>query len=196
MLVPSEKQVRAQLRLRGIAPFSARHSAASPLTQSGGLSYGRSVGLRRRAVARVVAKALVLAGVAGCGSAGAHTALSLRAAEDLRPQAVDLRLDAGSASAHHGIVAPSPKHHTFDVRINAPARLNVTVWLRTTYGTWLGVTTSTKNSQGCRTARSQEHCLIRFPILEAQPAGRWTVLASKRSGPAAIVRITITFARA
>jgi len=121
---------------------------------------------------------------------------SLRAAEDLRPQVVELRLDAGSASAHHGIAAPSPKHHTFDVRISAPARLNVAVWLRTSYGTVLGVTTTTKNRQGCQPFQSQEHCVFRFPILEAQPAGRWTVFASKRSGPAAFVRITVTFARA
>src|SRR5579875_1588625 len=136
------------------------------------------------------------AAVAGCGSAGAHTVPSLRAAEDLRPQVVELRLDAGSASAHHGIAAPAPKHHTFDVRISAPARLNVAVWLRTSYGTVLGVTTTTKNRQGCRLFRSKEHCLFRFPILEAQPAGRWRVFASKRTGPAAIVRIRVTFARA
>lgn len=121
---------------------------------------------------------------------------SLRAAGDLRPQAVNLRLHSGSASAHHGVVAPSPKHHTFDVRIIAPALLNVAVWLRTSYGTVLSVTPTTKNRQGCRPVRSQERCLFRFPILEAQPAGQWTVFASKRRGPAAIVRITVTFARA
>ena len=165
------------------------------LAQSASLSYRYSIRVRGRAVAIVAVGALVLAGVAGCVSAGAHTVPSVRAGEDMRPQVVDLRLDAGSASAHHGIVAPSPKHHTFDVRISAPARLDVAVWLRTSYGTVLGVTT-TKNRQGCRPSRSQEHCLFRFPILEAQPAGRWTVFASKRSGPAAIVRITVTFARA
>lgn len=41
----------------------------------------------------------------------------------------------------------------------------------------------------------QDLCFERFPFLPAQRAGTWTVVASKQRGPAATVRVSVTFAR-
>jgi hypothetical protein len=52
---------------------------------------------------------------------------------------------------------------------------------------------STHDTGSCQAHGARSTCLSHLPILEAQLAGRWTVIATKRSGPAATVRIAITF---
>jgi hypothetical protein len=91
-----------------------------------------------------------------------------------------LRLPAGPVAAQFTIHAPAPPSHTFTVRIVAPHHADVAVWLQTWYGQRLDVLASTHNRASCRAAAEQTVCLLRFPRLEAQRAGTWTVHAAKR----------------
>jgi hypothetical protein len=104
-----------------------------------------------------------------------------------------LRLPAGPAAAQFAIHALAPPSHTFTVRIVAPSHADVAVWLQTWYGQRLDVLTSTHDRASCRAAADQTVCLLRFPRLEAQRAGTWTVHAAKRSPRPVVVEITVTF---
>jgi hypothetical protein len=105
-----------------------------------------------------------------------------------------LHLAAGPAAAQFAIRAPAPPSHTFTVRILAPRHADLAVWLQTWYGQRLDVIgSSTHDRASCRIAADQTVCLLRFPRLEAQRAGIWTVHAAKRSPRPAVVQITVTF---
>jgi hypothetical protein len=77
--------------------------------------------------------------------------------------------------------------------VTAPFAADVSVHIHTWYGVDLGVLDSTHDSAWCTTRAGRLTCLTHLPILEAQLAGRWTVIATKRSGPAATVTIAIIF---
>jgi hypothetical protein len=96
-------------------------------------------------------------------------------------------------AAQFAIRAPAPPSHTFTVRILAPRHADVAVWLQTWYGQRLDVLGSTHDRASCQAAAEQTVCLLRFPRLEAQRAGTWTVHAAKRSPRPAVVQITVTF---
>ncbi len=103
-------------------------------------------------------------------------------------------LPAGRSLAQYRITAPSPAKYGFDVTVIAPASADVGVSIRTWYGAiFPSILTSMHDPGSCRTRGSQDMCFERFPRLEAQRAGTWTVVASKRSGPAATVRVAIVF---
>jgi hypothetical protein len=112
-----------------------------------------------------------------------------------RPQASSLVLAAGRSSARYRITAPPPAQYAFTVTVAAPASVDVAVTISTWYGALLSILGSTHQPGSCRHQGTQHACLERFPFLPAQLAGTWTVVASKRLGPAATVRITVTFAR-
>jgi hypothetical protein len=113
-----------------------------------------------------------------------------------RPQTASLVLQAERSSAQYRITAPSPAKYEFDVTITAPASANVSVNAYTWYGAVLGILTSTRDLQdGCKRRGSQAVCFERFPLLPAQRAGIWTIVASKQAGAAAKVRVAITFGK-
>jgi len=113
------------------------------------------------------------------------------------PQAATFVLAAGRSSGQHQITAPSPAIYEFDVTVSAPVSANVSLNARTSSGVMLGLVSSTRDYQdySCKRHGSQNHCLAHFPVLPAQQGGRWTLLVSKRSNPAATVRVVITFAK-
>jgi len=113
-----------------------------------------------------------------------------------RAQRATLHLARGKSSARFAITALAPPTHTFDVRVGAPAAADVGVRIRTWYGVPLRILNSTHNPDRCRSAGGRSSCYVPFPLLEAQRAGRWTVIASKRSRHPADVAITITFSQA
>ncbi len=165
----------------------------------------RSPFARRRPAGRVTMR---LAATAVCVAAGlAATACTggapgvpdhgRRTASAIgQPQVASLVLAAGASSAQYRITAPSPAQYGFDVTVTAPASADVSVNARTWYGATLGILVSTRDLRGsCTPKSSQDVCFERFPLLPAQRAGSWTIVATKRSVPAAVVRIAITFAR-
>jgi hypothetical protein len=79
------------------------------------------------------------------------------------------------------------------VRVSAPAATDVGVRIRTFYGTDLHVVGSTLRGDSCNTKQGQMACVFRFPALEAQRAGRWTVIVMKTSRPPASVAVKVTF---
>jgi hypothetical protein len=111
-----------------------------------------------------------------------------------QPQAANLALPAGPSSAQYRITAPSPAQYGFDVTVTAPASADVSVNARTWYGATLGILTSTRDlGESCTRRSAQDVCFERFPLLPAQRAGTWTIVAAKRSMPTATVRVEITF---
>jgi len=113
-----------------------------------------------------------------------------------QPQAARLVLSAGRSSAQYRITAPSPAKYAFDVSVTAPVSATVSVIIRTWYGAiFSSILTSTHDRGVCRRRGSRDICFERFPLLEAQRAGTWTVIASKRSEPPATVRVVVTFAK-
>jgi len=144
---------------------------------------------------------LLLAGTVGCTRQAPtppttpSTAITPATTARTQPNGVPrrLRLPAGPVAAQFAIRAPAPPSHTFTVRILAPRQADVAVWLQTWYGQRLDVLGSTHDRGSCRAAAEQIVCLLRFPRLEAQRAGIWTVHAAKRSPQPAVVQITVTF---
>jgi hypothetical protein len=113
-----------------------------------------------------------------------------------RPQAANLALSSGHSSAQYMITAPDPARYGFDVSITAPASSDVAVSIHTWYGAdFPSILTSSHQSGVCRLTGPEDICFELFPFLPAQRAGAWTVVAAKQSGPAATVRIVITFAK-
>ena len=150
----------------------------------------------------VAALLLVLVGTVGCthqdrplGSTPTTATTPPTATARVQPNGMArrLRLPAGPVAAQFAVHAPAPPSHTFTVRIVAPHHADIAVWLQTWYGQRLDVLTSTHDRAWCRAAAEQTVCLLRFPRLEAQRAGTWTMHAAKRSPRPAVVEITVTF---
>jgi hypothetical protein len=113
-----------------------------------------------------------------------------------RPQAASLSLSAGRSSVQYWITAPDPARYAFDVTVTAPASVNVGVSIRTWYGAiFPSILDSSHDASACQLRGSEDVCFEMFPVLPAQHAGRWTVVAAKPSGPAATIRIAITFVK-
>jgi hypothetical protein len=113
-----------------------------------------------------------------------------------RRQAANLALPRGRSSAQYVITAPDPARYGFDVSLTAPDSINVAVRIQTWYGAvFPSILSSSHQSDVCRLRGSQDICFELFPLLPAQRAGAWTVIAAKQSGPATTVRIAITFAK-
>jgi len=111
-----------------------------------------------------------------------------------KPQAANLAMSAGRSSAQYGITAPDPARYAFDLAVTAPVSVDVGLSIRTWYGAILpSILDSSHDAGWCQAHGSEDVCFERFPFLPAQRAGHWTVVAAKRSGPAATVRIAITF---
>jgi hypothetical protein len=72
----------------------------------------------------------------------------------------------------------------------------VAVSIHTWYGAvFPSILGSSHQSGACGLRGPEDICFELFPVLPAQRAGAWTVVAAKQSGPAATVRIVITFAK-
>jgi hypothetical protein len=152
---------------------------------------------------RLVAAAAGTLIVLGCSdSSGAPEAASpeTRApASSDRPETVpsdtpeadiELRLDAGSSSAQGHFDAPDPRTHTQTIEVTVdPAQSPVVIDFTTTTGSTLHVLGPERYD--CSPADDWIRCIVRFPILEAQRSGRWTVTASKADGPAAAVAVRV-----
>ena len=141
--------------------------------------------------------AIASAGCTGGNSTGHHKPEHARTASVVgRPQTANLVMARGHATAQYVITAPDPARYVFDVAVTARASTNVAVKIRTWYGAvFPSILISSHQSDACRLKGSRDVCLEHFPVLPAQRAGAWTVIATKPSGPATTVRITITFAK-
>ena len=113
-----------------------------------------------------------------------------------KPQAASLSMSAGRSSVQYRIIAPDPARYAFDVTVTAPVSVDVGVSIRTWYGAILpSILDSSHDAGSCQARGSEDVCFERFPFLPAQRAGRWTVVVAKPSGPAATIRIAITFVK-
>jgi len=157
-----------------------------------------------RSWAALTISCLLALAVAGCtnGARNHRDALTPSAspagtfADPGRPQAANLRLSAGRSSSQYQITAPSPAQYGFTVTATAPASAEISISISTWYGAMLpSILDSTHDPAWCRKRGSQDACFELFPLLPAQRAGSWTVVASKRSEAAAVVHVAIMFAK-
>jgi len=141
--------------------------------------------------------AIVIAACTGSTSTGQHQREYAGTASVIgTPQAANLALSPGRSSAQYVITAPDPARYGFDVRVAAPASIDVAVSIHTWYGAvFPSILSSSRQPGVCTLTGSEDICYELFPFLPAQRAGAWTVVAAKQSGPAATVRIVITFAK-
>jgi hypothetical protein len=155
--------------------------------------------VRRTLACLAMCSMLAIAGTActGSTSTGNHEREHAGTASVIgRPQAANLAMSTGHSSAQYVITAPDPARYGFDVSVTAPASIDVAVSIRTWYGAvFPSILTSSHQPGACRLTGSEDICSELFPFLPAQRAGAWTVVAAKQSGPAATVRIVITFAK-
>ncbi|MGH3258178.1 MAG: hypothetical protein ACRDOU_22765 [Streptosporangiaceae bacterium] len=154
----------------------------------------------RRGLTGVAVGGLLALSAAACTGGGAtgHSAGNTASPAGFigKPQAASLSLPAGRSTVQYGITAPDPARYAFDVAVTAPVSANVGVSIRTWYGAILpSILDSSHDAGSCQAHGSQDVCFEMFPFLPAQRAGRWTVIAAKRSGPAATIRIVITFVK-
>jgi hypothetical protein len=141
--------------------------------------------------------AIVSAACTGSNNSGEHGRQHTPAASVIgKPQAANLAMSSGRSSARYVITAPDPARYAFDVSVSAPASIDVAVRIDTWYGAeFPSILVSSHQSDSCKLSGSKDVCFERFPLLPAQRAGAWTVVAAKPSGPATTVHVAITFAK-
>jgi hypothetical protein len=141
--------------------------------------------------------AIASAACTGSTSAGTHQREQAGTTSVIgRPQAANLAMSTGRSSAQYVITAPDPARYGFDVSVEAPASIDAAVSIHTWYGAvFPSILSSSRQPDVCRLRGSEDICFELFPLLPAQRAGAWTVVAAKQSGPAATVRIVITFTK-
>ena len=154
----------------------------------------------RRGLAGTAVGVLLALCAAACTGGGATGHLAGSTASPVgsvgRPQAASLLMSVGRSSVQYGITAPDPARYAFDVAVTAPVSVDVGVSIRTWYGAiFPSILVSSHDAGACQLRGSEDVCFERFPFLPAQRAGRWTVVAAKQSGPAATIRIAITFVK-
>ena len=109
------------------------------------------------------------------------------------PQSALLRLPAGRSSSRFLLFAPDPPTHPFDVHVETAASARLTIDIRTWYGQVLHVLRAASMEAWCHEQGRKARCLIPLPILEAQRAGRWTVIVRKRSQAAVTAEVSVAF---
>ena len=153
----------------------------------------------RKAIRSLIAAACAL-GIGGCGSGHStapasqpKTASSTPASLVGRPQEAVLRFAPGRSTARFVITAVP--HDTWDAGITAPASADFEVDALKSDGESLHLLETTHQREACAISGTRSHCFLRFAIGANHTPGTWTVIAKKRTGPAATIRVQITFYR-
>jgi hypothetical protein len=160
----------------------------------GVLADARSRQRRRRArLAGAALLAIVLVCVlaratAGSGSGRPGAPAGADAATPGR--SLDLRLSAGRATRTFRIAAAAGR--AYDVSVAAPVASAVV--LSMDIGPGAGWTLAARDDAGCSTNAGRTACLAHFAA-GGNPGGTWRLVVTKAAGPAADVRIAITFSR-
>jgi len=111
-----------------------------------------------------------------------------------RSQEAVLRFARGRSTARFVITAVP--RHGWDVRVGGLASADVEVDALKSDGEGLHLLQTTHQQGACAITGARSHCFLRFAVGANQTPGTWTVIAKKRSGPAAAMRVQITFYRA
>jgi hypothetical protein len=148
----------------------------------------------RRGIATAAVCAASALGAAACGGGHTHGTTVKGLGAGLGPQSARLPVATGRSTARFVVTAPSPARYSFDVFLNTPPSADIAVEVRTWYGSTLSIFDSRDHrGHDCPVEGSREICFLRFPLLPAQKAGRWTVVVTKRSGPSAVVSLAVQF---
>ncbi|MGH7664384.1 MAG: hypothetical protein ACRENI_08855 [Gemmatimonadaceae bacterium] len=103
---------------------------------------------------------------------------------------IELHLDAGSSAAQGHFNAPDPRTHTPTIEVTVdPGESAIVIDFTTTTGSTLHVLGLERYD--CTPEDDRIMWIVRFPILEAQRSGRWTVTASKSDGPPTAVGVRV-----
>jgi hypothetical protein len=110
-----------------------------------------------------------------------------------RPQEAVLRLPAGRSTSRFEITAVP--HDEWDLRVSAPAKADLSVEALKPDGERLYLLETTRQRYPCAVTGGRSHCFLRFAIGANLAPGTWTIIATKRTEPAATARIQVTFHR-
>jgi hypothetical protein len=143
-------------------------------------------------------------GAVGCGQAktqtahvGGTTATTSGTAivASLPSQEARLALPAGRATRQYAIAAPSPAQYAFNVTLEMPTTASLALSIRTYYGAVFSLFDTREHREHCTVRGARLECALRYPVLPAQKAGRWSVVALKRSTSPVTVHVAVTFYR-
>jgi hypothetical protein len=110
-------------------------------------------------------------------------------------------LPKSRSTRRFNITAPDPANHAFTFRIKQhPVAAQVFVRIKTSYGDLTVFDPDVQpfvssDAIHCQDQGSSRACLMRFPSLVAERAGRWTVVVEKLSDAPADVRVEVEFSR-
>lgn len=105
-----------------------------------------------------------------------------------------LKLERGRSVARFSLLAPDPPRHAFTVEADiAPPEAKVGIDIVTWYGQTLHVLRAWAKSSWCHAIGKRTRCHVPLPALEAQRAGRWTVVVRKQSAPRATASVRVIF---
>ena len=110
-----------------------------------------------------------------------------------RPQEAVLRLPAGRSTSRFVITAVP--HDSWDLEVSAPATADLAVEALKPDGERLYLLETTRERHACTVTGGRSRCFLRFAIGANLARGPWTMIATKRTEPAATVRIQVTFHR-
>ena len=152
--------------------------------------------LRRSSFTLLIAVAIT---TAACqGSDATSTADGRAPSGGSSPQAplrtsAHLDLAAGERAVSFHVSAPDPNTYSFVVYVSMSRRSVLNVGLRTQPGEVLHVLSRERTKQACRMSAGGWRCKVIFPVLEAQPAGQWTMLVRKLSQPPVRLEFRVVF---
>jgi hypothetical protein len=148
-------------------------------------------------VSRLLLAFVVILSLTGCmdDSSGSPTGTRVRTTSTgpLRLQSGVVNLPAGLSTKRFTITARDPSKWTFTVAVETSAKTVASVKAKTSYGARLWILGSTRDGDLCRVKRGVSTCITRFPILEAQHGGQWTIIVRKSSPAPARVSVTVQF---
>ena len=104
-----------------------------------------------------------------------------------------LHLAAGSDTTEKTFEAKDPRSfsQTIDVTVT-PKEASIIVDFRTAGGSTVHLDLG---SADCNDSGDTRRCVVHLPILEAQLPGQWTAVATKSSGPAVSLELSIHWQR-
>lgn len=101
-----------------------------------------------------------------------------------------LTLRRGPGIADTRVEAPYPDRRAFDVYAVASGRAEIGLWIESADRERLRVVDSTRR---CSLRIPLRICFVRIPRAHAPRGGLWTIVAAKRSDPAARIRVDLRF---
>lgn len=102
-------------------------------------------------------------------------------------------LGSGRSRSQALILLPPLSDHPLTIAMELDRLVDVSAWAMSEIGQRLRLVSHTMQDQSCRQDADGLSCLVRLPILEAQPkALHWRFVVAKERGPGVTIHVEIT----